>query len=94
MLTRSHLNICQLTAQIVNAMKRTNIEENNEISIKEFLKCLLSLSGLRKGRDYIIKDTHLYIIKHPQRGKVVSILKESYPQYSYYWDSPKLLMWF
>ncbi len=75
-------------------MKRKYMEENKEIPIHSFLKCIMSLTTLQHGKDYTIRVNQLRIIKHPVRGKVLSILKEYYPEYHYYWETPKLLIWF
>lgn len=75
-------------------MKRKYIKENNEIPIHVFLKCIMSLTTLQRGKDYTIRANQLRIIKHPVRGKILSILREYYPEYNYYWKTPKLLTWF
>lgn len=75
-------------------MKRLYVEESDEIPIHCFLKCIMPLTHLKKGKDYKIRKNQLRITKHPYRGKILSILKESYPEYNYYWKTPKILTWF
>ena len=64
------------------------------IKIEDFIQSVLALGGLRRGKDYTIRHRQLKIKKHPLRGKLVSVLKTYYPQYNYYWETPKLLKWF
>jgi hypothetical protein len=69
-------------------------EEVPVVPIKVFLNSLLQLIGFIKGVEYQTYEDHLFIIKHPKRGKVLSVLKEYYPEYNFYWDNPKILKWF
>lgn len=55
---------------------------------------MLTLSGLKRGRDFTIKRKQLRIIKNPVRGKILSLVKEHCPEYSYYWETPHTLRWF
>lgn len=75
-------------------VRKPILEKPAEIKIEDFISSLLTLSGLRKNRDYRIGTHHLFIFKHPIRGKLISILKELYPQYNYYWESARILKWF
>lgn len=71
-----------------------NEDEISAIRIEDFIQSVLALCGLRRGRDYTIRRSQLRIKKHPVRGKLVNALRTYYPQYSYYWETPKLLRWF
>nr|DAO03151.1 MAG TPA: Proteasomal ubiquitin receptor [Caudoviricetes sp.] len=44
-------------------------------------------------RDFVVSDDHVKLSKHPQRGRVLAILKQEYPQYTFYWMTPKVLAW-
>jgi hypothetical protein len=69
-------------------------QETPKIPIKNFLNSLLQSFGFKRGADYQIFTDHLFIIKNPKRGKALSVLKEFYPEYNFYWENPKILMWF
>ena len=71
-----------------------NQEELPKIAIRDFLNSILQLLGFRRGDDFKAFNNHLFIIKHPNRGKVLSTLKEYYPEYNFYWDNPRVLRWF
>lgn len=73
-------------------MKTT--KENQTVEIEKFLQSMLTLSGLKRGRDFTIKRKQLRIIKNPVRGKILSLVKEHCPEYSYYWETPHILRWF
>lgn len=53
---------------------------------------------MRRNRDYRLEKGRLWIRKNPRRdaikGKLATLLKEFYPQYSYYWETPQVLRWF
>lgn len=69
-------------------------EEICKINIRDFLNSFLQLLKFKRGADFQVFNDHLCIIKHPQRGKVLSIIKEIYPEYNFYWESPRILKWF
>lgn len=77
-------------------MKKSN--ENETIAIESFVQSLLALSDMKRNRDYSIKKGRLGIRKNPKRdaikGKLATLLKELYPEYSYYWETPNVLRWF
>lgn len=73
-------------------MKNQNV--NELIGIEAFIKSVLTLSGLKRDKDYSLRPFQLRIEKHPIRGKLLSLLREAYPEYSYYWETPKILKWF
>jgi hypothetical protein len=54
----------------------------------------MTFTGLKRGKDYVVRANYLRINKHPIRGKILTLLKECYPEYHYYWETPKLLTWF
>lgn len=71
---------------------------NGNIRIEPFTESLLTLHGMRRNRDYRLEKGRLWIRKNPRRdaikGKLATLLKEFYPQYSYYWETPQVLRWF
>lgn len=73
-------------------MKNQNVTE--PIEIEAFIKSVLTLCGLRRDKDYTLRPHQLRIAKHPIRGKLLSLLRELYPEYSYYWETPRILRWF
>lgn len=72
--------------------KQTNV--NEPIKIEAFITSTLTVAGWEKGKDFSVSKGQLFIKKNPLRGKLVSVLKETYPQYNYYWETPKMLRWF
>jgi len=44
-------------------------------------------------RDFAVSNNHAKLSKHPQRGRVLEMLKQEYPQYTFYWETPKVLAW-
>ncbi len=72
--------------------KQTN--EERPVKIEKFIQSVLALAGLQRGKDYTIRPHQLRINKNPLRGKLLEVLKEFYPEYSYYWETPKILRWF
>lgn len=73
---------------------RKQIKESEPIKIERFIPAVLAFTGLQKGIDYSVSKGQLRIKKNPLRGKLLAVLKEYYPQYSYYWETPKILRWF
>lgn len=73
-------------------MIKTNVSQ--PVETEKFIQSLLTLNGLKRGKDFVLKRRQLRILKHPIRGKILSLLKEHCPQYSYYWETPKVLRWF
>lgn len=74
--------------------RNLNIEKPDEIKIENFILSVLSLCGLHKQKDFTVKQNQLFIKKNPLRGKLIHVLKETYPQYNYYWETPRTLIWF
>lgn len=73
---------------------KKKIQECQSPAIQDFLRLLFFLHGFKRGKDYLIRGDHLYFIKDPQRRKIISVLKEAYPQYNYCWESSRVLIWF
>lgn len=73
-------------------MRRNN--ENEAIEIERFIHSVMTLGGMERGRDYTLSKSRLKIKKHPVRGKLLSVLRETYPEFTYYWETPKILRWF
>lgn len=64
-------------------------------AIKRFIKDLLFLIGLHYGTDYKVIKNHLYI-RHLKNitGKITVALREAFPVYNFYWETPRRLTWF
>lgn len=73
-------------------MRKT--KESQTVDTEKFLQSMLTLSGLKRGKDFILKHNQLRIFKHPIRGKVLSLAKECCPEKHYYWETPQVLRWF
>lgn len=66
----------------------------SDITIEQFIVSMMALYGFKKKTDYRVSPGQLFIRKDPMRGKIIHTLKFYYPQYSFYWDTPKMLKWF
>ena len=82
--------------------KRIVYTEFNSASIKDakrnskgFLKALLSQIGLQSGIDYWVTNDFLRI-RHLKQvtGKILITLKEIFPVFNFYWETPRILVWF
>lgn len=63
--------------------------------IKQFLKTILPQFGLQNRSDYIVTNDFLFIRHLKEKtGKVLIALKEAFPVFNFYWDSPRILVWF
>ena len=64
------------------------------MNIQDFLKTFLPTLSMKKGVDYKVYKNRLWIKKTPLRGKVMSTLKALFPEFNFYFDNPKMLVWF
>lgn len=79
----------------------TDINFNSEslkdvnIHIKQFLKSVLPQIGLKPGVDFWVTCNYLKI-RHIKKvtGKIVIMLKEAFPVFNFYWETPRILVWF
>lgn len=64
-------------------------------NIKAFLKSLLPQLGLVSGIDYLVTSNYLRI-RHLKNitGKITTTLKEIFPVFNFYWETPRILVWF
>lgn len=69
-------------------------ENTDEIKIEDFITSTLMLAGLQKNIDFSVTTNRLNISKYPVRGKLLHVLKETYPKYNFYWETPRALIWF
>ncbi len=66
-----------------------------KIKINDFINFSLStLFRLKKEEDYVICADSLYLNHIGIKSKIEPLLKEVYPEYHYYWKSPRILTWF
>lgn len=81
-----------------NLMKQTfNFASPSEARkcIKCFLNSILSQLGLINGQDYKVTYNHLKIIQSKTLIKgAMPMLKEYFPVFNFYWQSPRILVWF
>lgn len=75
-------------------VRKPFLENTDEIKIEDFIISALIVGGLQKNDDFSVTAGRLFIKKHPIRGKLLQVLKETFPQYNYYWDTPRTLIWF
>ena len=69
------------------------IKTESEVLIEDFIVNWMTAMRIRKCL-YRVRRNYLYIEKYPIRGKLITVLKEFYPQYNYYWETPRTLKWF
>lgn len=62
--------------------------------VEVFVAATLGALGLKRGEDFNVTSGQLTIRKYPVRGFLLNALKEIFPQYSYYWETPRILSWF
>lgn len=73
-------------------MRKT--KEVEPTRIEDFIQSVLALNGLKRGKDFKVSVNQLWIRKNPLRGKLIETLKITFPEYSYYWETPQILKWF
>ncbi len=56
-------------------MNKNNASQT--VETEKFLSSILTLNGLKRGKDFIIKRKQLRIIKNPIRGKVISLIRNT-----------------
>lgn len=79
----------------------TDINFNSEslsdvrLYIKLFLKSVLPQIGLKSGVDFWVTGNYLRI-RHIKTvtGKIMIMLKEAFPVLNFYWETPRVLVWF
>ena len=64
------------------------------MDIRLFLSTFLPTLQMKKGVDYKVYNDRLWIQKTPLRGKVMTTLKNMFPEFNYYFESPRILVWF
>lgn len=64
------------------------------IKFEQYLSQHLFLYGFKKNRDYTLSKQQLYIKNSDVKSKLISALKELFPEKHYYWETPRLLRWF
>lgn len=65
--------------------------------ITEIEKCIpsiLSLLGLKRTKDYTLSKGQIHLKNIDLKNKVITVLREFYPEKHYYWETPRLLKWF
>lgn len=63
--------------------------------IQSYIQSIMTAIGLRRGYDYHVSDNYLFI-RHIKNivGRIMISLKETFPVFNYYWESPRCLAWF
>lgn len=55
---------------------------------------ILNNRGLRYRVDFSISGTRLIFKTTNMNVQLLSSLKEIFPEFNYYWETPKILVWF
>lgn len=67
----------------------------NKQHIKKFLKAALTAMGLKSGIDFSVSLDSLYIRHIKDKvEKVLTTVKETFPVFNFYWETPRRLVWF
>lgn len=63
--------------------------------VQKYLYSVLSAIGLKRGYDYRISINSLYI-RHIKNivGRIMISLRETFPVFNFYWETPRILVWF
>lgn len=64
--------------------------------VPEFIELTLFNSGFKRGTDYSISAGHIYFkcdLNHLKKEKAMSALTYNFPQYSFVWESSRMLKW-
>lgn len=69
-------------------------QRNIAPTIEQCVSSILSIHGLKKSRDYTISNGQIYLKDTAKKNKVITVLREFYPEKHYYWETPHLLRWF
>lgn len=69
--------------------------KDNKKAIKDMIKVIMGHFNLKKGVDYELRNQSLGI-RHAKNvtGVMLITLKENFPQYNFYWETPRVLKWF
>lgn len=62
--------------------------------IEQCIPLILSMLRLKKPRDYTLSKGQLYLKNIDMKNKIVTVLRDLYPEKHYYWETPRLLRWF
>lgn len=67
----------------------------SKLYIKAFIKASLVQVGLVPGVDFYVTYNYLKI-RHLKNitGKILVTLKEVFPVFNFYWETPRILVWF
>lgn len=69
-------------------------ERNITPTVEQCVPSILSIHGLKKGRDYALSNGQIYLKDTAKKNKVITALREFCPEKHYYWETPHLLRWF
>lgn len=63
--------------------------------IQQYLYSVLSAIGLKRGYDYHVSTNSLFI-RHIKNvvGRIMVSLRETFPVFNFYWETPRCLVWF
>lgn len=77
-----------------NAINSNNMGDNKK-AIKDMIKVIMEHFKFKKGVDYDLRDQSLGIRQAKDVSGIMLItLKENFPQFSFYWETPRVLKWF
>jgi hypothetical protein len=72
----------------------TSINGNPHKENEKIILTVLTLNGLKRGKDFTIRGGQLKIVQPSIRDKLFSIIQKACPNCNFYWETPKILRWF
>jgi hypothetical protein len=72
----------------------SKVSANIIVELEQCIPSILSLYGLKRGRDYSLSKGQLFLKKAELKNKIIIALREFCPEKNYYWETPRLLKWF
>lgn len=68
--------------------------EKPPVETEKLIQSVLTLNGLKRGKDFVLKRNQLRIFSGNIKPKVLSLIRENCPELSLYWETSYVLRWF
>lgn len=69
--------------------------KQSKYEIQRYVSSVLNAIGLKRGYDYTVSSNSLFI-RHIKTvvGRIMISLREAFPVFNFYWETPRRLVWF
>ena len=86
---------CKLYRYGMDIAYDSNSIRQTKRCVRQYLYSVLSAIGLKRGYDYLVSTNSLFI-RHIKNvvGRVMISLRETFPVFNFYWETPRRLVWF